>query len=252
MGLTEVPAQDRVIRNLRIAGRVLGVVVWFGSGSGIAYGTLMYSGFIIVLVCIPIAITFAISMQVEPHDHKPQKYWLPHVSLWNFLVIGSILSAAGYFSNPKEKRIFIILYVLGMVILLVFGGVAIRLAKSMGKTGEIDAIAWLLRSTHDQNLELFKKAGRIARSENGDYKPRLLESLMPLLSSLITSYATEMLDDGLQPENLETYVSCLALLSAFPEYTGSCVHVRLREDVKRHPRLEPEFRKKLRLLAKDP
>jgi len=49
---------------------------------------------------------------------------------------------------------------------------------------------------------------KIARSDDGAYKPRPLRSLMPFL---IASHPTEILPDDSQRENLETYVSCLSL-----------------------------------------
>jgi len=241
MGWTEVP-QEKKVRYLQFTG----LLAWIGSGIGLVYATLNNSSSVPVLFFILVAITFACWVRGEPKGHKPQKYWLPHLSLWSSFVIASIQSAAIYFDySSKKKFIVIVLYLVVMLVLLVFGSMASRLAKSMAKTGEIDAIAWLLRSTSSQSRELFEKAGKIARSDDGAHKPRLLESLMPLLSSLIASYPTEMLDDDLQRENLETYVSCLALLSAFTEEKVSCVHLRLREDAKRHPRLEPSLRNKL-------
>ncbi|KAF8811283.1 hypothetical protein BYT27DRAFT_6462320 [Phlegmacium glaucopus] len=263
---------------------IVGLVLWFGSGSAIAYGTLKFSGGIMVLVCIPLAITFAYSMQEEEtksresqkdprrrsfrfqHETKrriPQKYRLPLFSLGNFVVIGSLLSTAGYFNH--SWTIFITLYTIGMVLLLLFGIIARPLAKSTKETREIDAIAWLLNSTSSDSRSLFMKAGKITSSSGdakggvrggvrgGEYKPRLLASLMPLLSSLITSPRTDTqakLHEDSEPTDLEVYVSCLAQLSDFEKYTGSWR--LLHEDGKRHPGLEQQLVTKLVWLATNP
>ncbi|KAF8801147.1 hypothetical protein BYT27DRAFT_7115509 [Phlegmacium glaucopus] len=252
---------------------IAGLVLWFGSGSAIAYGTLKFSGGIMVLVCIPLAITFAYSMpeeeirsrepQKDPsrlsfvfYDETkrriPQKYRLPLFSLGNFVVIGSLLSTAGYFNH--SWGIFITLYIIGMVLLLLFGIIARPLAKSTKETREIDAVAWLLNSTSSDSRSLFMKAGKITSGKGddargGDYKPRLLASLLPLLSSLITSPRTKV-DEDSKPTDLEVYVSCLAQLSDFVRDTGSWR--LLHEDGKRHSKLEPPLVTKLVWLATNP
>ena len=61
----------------------------------------------------------------------------------------------------------------------------------MADTGEIDAIAWLLITAPPQHpATFFEKAGQMTgpNSIGRHYRPRLLESLMPLLTLLITSY----------------------------------------------------------------
>ena len=73
-----------------------------------------------------------------------------------------------------------------MVILALYGWVSSGMSKSMAETGEIDAIAWLLKSTSSQDPTFFKKAGQMV--VGSQYQPRLLKSLMPLLSLLITSH----------------------------------------------------------------
>jgi hypothetical protein len=68
-----------------------------------------------------------------------------------------------------------------------------KMSKSMADTGEIDAIAWLLITAPPQHpATFFKKAGQMTGlgSIGRHYRPRLLESLMPLLTLLITSYHT--------------------------------------------------------------
>lgn len=94
-----------------------------------------YSGGIFTSIIILI---FAYSTQGEAIKYKPQTYRLPLWSLYSFLFIGSLLSAAGYFSKKPFYNI------VGMVLLLLFGWMANRLSKSMKDAGKIDAIAWLL------------------------------------------------------------------------------------------------------------
>jgi len=155
--------------------RLLEIGGFLGSSVVIGYYSLTYSSGIFVLVFIPVAMIFAYSTQGEAIKHKPQRYRLPLWSLCFFLFIGSFLSAAGYFSS-RSNHVFVPLYVIGMLLLILFGWMADRLSKSMQDTGKIDAIAWLLKTPSDKldSLDLFKKAGQIVSSPDGsDYKPRL-------------------------------------------------------------------------------
>ena len=126
--------------------------------------------------------------------------------------------------------------------------------------GEIDAIAWLLITTPPQYPgTFFKKAGQMTGSDSigRDYRPRLLESLMPFLTHLITSHRVPELlsSDTHSPssslifdsENLEIYVACLARLSHFTDYEGSfwC----LWEDARQHSKLEQPLIDKLVVFA---
>ena len=221
--------------------------IWFGSGSGIAYATIQYSSAYYLLVFIPIAITFEYAMHMPSH-HKPQKHRLPRLTLLVFIIIGSLLAAAGYFRNKRQRHIFIILYVVGMVVLLFYGWMASRMSKSLNGIAETadsesDAIIWLLKLDTSQNLDLFKEASRILRGSSFEYyKPKILESLMPLLSSLIVSHRPEM-----ELEDLEPYVSFLAYLADFNNQTGSWS--RLWEDKMSHPELEYSLRLKLEELV---
>ena len=242
----------------------LSILLCIVSGAAIAYGSLEYSINVFALVFIPLAITFEYAMQEpkEKYDRKPQKYRLPHFALGGFVVIGSILCAAGYFTySPKT---FIILYSVGMSLLFLFGMAARPLAKSTKKTRDIDAIAWLLNfeSAPSEIMLLLKRIGQLTRDDDKHYhyRARLLESLMPLLSSLITSPRTKMEYDNSKLEDLETYVSCLAQLSRFDDdclwswkfWRKSWESWRLvREDAKQHPILEPFLIKKLVALIED-
>jgi len=248
---------------------VIRVISWCASGSLIAYATITQTSAFYLLVFIPIAITFEYAMKTEPVNHKPQKHRLPHSTLLAFIIIGSLLAAAGYFRNPKKRHIFIILYVVGMVVLLVYGCMASKMAKSLDKTAEIDAIIWLLRLETSPNPDLLEKALRriVSRTSGADgpsadnpsgpdgpsgpdspcgpdYRPKILESLMPLLSRLIVSH-----DPDVEPvKDLETYVSCLAYLADFKNQRGSWW--LLMEDARSHPALEERLQCRLKELAK--
>ena len=106
------------IRRLRV-----GTYTFLGIGSakGITYATLHCSSALTALIYIPIAmITY--SLQEGPEvDYKPQKQKLPILALIIFLVIASILAAAGCFRNPQKQSSFLGLYVLGILSLVLFG-----------------------------------------------------------------------------------------------------------------------------------
>ena len=94
----------------------------------------------------------------------------------------------------------------------------------------------------------FKIAGQMTRagSSGFDYRPRLLESLLPLLT-LITSHNTHSTNED---SHLEIYIACLAQLSEFTDDKGTfwC----LREDAKQHPMLDQKLINKLVELADSP
>ena len=242
----------------------LPIALSLGTGAAVASATLKYSENMFPLVFIPLTITFSYAAMDEDEEDKdnlkrrrPQKYSLPHFALGGFVLIGSILAAAGYFTGTQE--IFIILYVIGMSILFIGGGVARYLAKSSKKTRVIDAMAWLLNSesTPSKIEPLLQRIGQVTfdkGDENGysHYRARLLESLMPLLSSLITSPRTKLLHDPSQLKDLEIYVSFLAHLSDFEDdrFRDWKFLKHLGEDAKSHPVLEDTLRKKLVELIK--
>ena len=106
------------------------------------------------------------------------------------LSVELLFALSGYFCGDRLKHSsfipFVTLYGFSMVILALYGWVSSGMSKSMAETGEIDAIAWLLKSTSSQDPTFFKKAGQMV--VGSQYQPRLLKSLMPLLSLLITSH----------------------------------------------------------------
>jgi len=224
---------------------------WFASGSLIAYATIEYSGAFYLLIFIPIAITFDYATDDLGWNrkirHAAQKYRLPHLTLCVFIFVASVLVAAGYFRNPQKPRIFVILYVFGMLSLLLYGLMASKMSKSLDETTQIDAITWLLKletSRSSPNPDIFEELSRrfANLSDNYRYKPKILESLMPLLSRIISSPKTE-------PKDLQTYLSCLAYLAKFEDYKGS--NWLLREDARYHPTLDNPLLDKLVKLADD-
>jgi hypothetical protein len=196
--------------------------------------------------------------------HKPQKYKIPHLALWVFLPNSVVMIIAILFDQARigGKLMWMIisgvwgLFVLSVV--LVWGG----MSKSMADTGEIDAISWLLKTAPPQNSALaasFKKAAQMTGIDSigCDYRPRLLESLIPFLSLLIISHqapehpssatpspsSNPSFDEDPHLKNLEIYTACLARLSEFTDSKGSFKY--LWEDAKQHPKLEQALIDKL-------
>ena len=232
--------------------------LWVTSCALIVYASLVNSTGFLALISIPVAITIAYAAE-EEIIHKPQEYKVPHLVFLMFSIIAPPLAAVPPFTGFRQQQsypIVLSLYTVGILVLLFTGWMGSRMAKSMVEWGEVDAVAWLLKSTSSQDPEFFKKAAQIASlgSNGPHYRPRLLKSLMPLLSPLITSYHIDMLEDS-QMHHLGIYVSCLAILSDFTDYEGS--FWRMREDARQHPRLdlnpkEQPLRNKLVELARNP
>ena len=142
-------------------------------------------------VFFPAAIPISYSAQRKA-VHKPQKYKIPHLALWVFLSISALMILAMCFRFDGT-----------LIPMLLFGaggsdiGWAIvifnKMSKSMADTGEIDAIAWLLKTAPPQYpAAFFKKVGQMTGFDfiGCHYRPRLLESLMPFLTILIISHHT--------------------------------------------------------------
>ena len=189
------------------------VFLWVAYIALVAYAALNLSSACLILIFLPVAITLAYAARQEV-DHDTQDYMIPHLSGWAIVLVELMLAAAAYFTGSITNKypIFITLYGLGMVVLILSGWLGSGMSKSMAKTGEIDAIAWLLRSTPSQDPTFFKKAGQMVSlsvdyngrlpvdCNSSQYRPRLLKSLMPLLSLLITSHhAPEPDADPLSP-----------------------------------------------------
>ena len=227
---------------------IIVIILWFASGSLIAFATITSSSAWYLLVFIPIATTFEYATFDYPKkdlwnserkiNHTPQKYRLPLLTLCVFIVVASLLAAAGYFRNPQKRHIFIALYVVGMLSLLLYGFIASRMSQSLDVLPEIDAIAWLLKLETSPNPEVLMKLARKIVSRRPDFRPKNLELLMPLLSRVIVSHCPNM-----EPDDLKAYTSCLAYLADFEDDKGSWW--LLWEDARYHPALEEPLREKL-------
>ena len=206
--------------------------------------------------------------------HKPQKYKMSHLVLWIFLPSSVVMTLAMWSQRSHAKGVgdyidsplILALGIIGQSIvslaIMMYGSISI----SMADTGEIDAIAWLLKTAPPQNpAAFFKKAGQMTgfRSIGCHYRPRLLESLMPFLSLLIISHyvpdsehpsseadthsPSSPNDEDQDLKNLEKYTACLARLSEFTDSEGSFMY--LWEDTMQHPKLEQPLIDKLVQLA---
>ena len=195
--------------------------------------------------------------------HKPQKYKISHLALWMFLSV-SVLMILNIWTDGVLISLFLFIIGEGDIALAIC--ISSEMSKSMADTGEIDAIAWLLTTAPPQYpAAFFKKAGQMTGFDSigCHYRARLLESLMPFLTLLITSHrapeqpssdahspsSSLSFDDSEDPQlkNLEIYIACLARLSEFTDYEGRlwC----LREDARQHPKLEQPLIDKLVVFA---
>jgi hypothetical protein len=156
-----------------------------GTALAVAYNTFSFGAWL-NLFFFPAAIPIVFLAQQEV-VHKPQKYKVSHLAAWAFLFISLSMSLAISLDLP----ISIILYITGLLGFIFSCWMFSKMSKSMDDTGEIDAIAWLLITAPPQHpAKFFKKAGQMTglTSIGRHYRPRLLESLIPLLTQLITSY----------------------------------------------------------------
>ena len=244
------------------------IVLWLAADTA-AYATRStgrWFPLLLFLACLPVAY----STQHEA-VHKPQKYKISVLAAFVFLSFSLSMIVAICFKFP----IFIPLYIIGTLGVISACWMISKISKSMAHTGEIDAIAWLTITVPPQYPAiLFKKAGQLTGVDSigRHYRPRLLESLMPLLTPLITSRRApehhssdtdspksgdvldRRVDDDIAPidedphsKNIEIYIACLARLSEFTDYEGTlwC----LREDAMQHPKLEQPLIDKLVGLA---
>ena len=249
----------RLSKNLRRLWIGTLTLLWFASSVAVAYATLN-SGSWFCLFFFPASVPIAYAAQ-QKVVHKPQKYKVSHLASWAFIFVSLSMILAVYY----HFLIFILLYGIGVFVIVFACWMASKMSKSMADTGEIDAIAWLLITTPPQYPAIFfKKAAQMTGLDSigVDYRPRILESLMPLLTHFIISHhAPEPPNsDTSHPsssnwsfvedpdlENLEIYVACLARFSDFEDREGNlwC----LKEDARQHPKLEQPLIRKLVELA---
>jgi hypothetical protein len=174
---------------------------------------LRYSYAFFGLIWFLTAAIFSLAGNPPQSDGRPSKYRIPHLLLFGGVIITPLIAfACAFIDRPP---VFLGLFIAGSVVFAVIAVYAVRTYKFIPDTREADAVAWLLKSTSSQDPSLFKNAGQIAdKSEH--HKALLLTSLLPLLSPLITSRNRHQ-----DEQDLETYVACLAQLSAFADAEGS-------------------------------
>ena len=255
------------------------IILWLAADTAAyaTYNTGRWYPLLLFLAGVPIAC----STQLKA-VHKPQKYKISSLATFVFLSFSVSMILAVCFTHP----IFIPLYTIGSLGVISSCWLISKVSKSMAETGEIDAIAWIMTTIPPEHpATFFKKAGQMigANSIGRHYRPRLLESLMPLLTPLITSHRapdrqqssdtqsaksvdvvkgrpltsltlvnddmvpTVAIDEDSHSKNLEIYTACLARLSEFTDYEGTfwC----LKEDAMEHPKLEQSLIGKLVELA---
>jgi len=218
------------------------------------------SGAYYALICFPFAAGLSIFGDLPRSYERPPRYGIEY---WIFLasvVIAPFMIAASYYSDTRRDK-FIGLFSTGCALLVLFTVSGTQLFKFTPETRETDAVAWLLASTAPQKPEYFEKAGKISkqpkdnsykRPKDSNYdhrKASLLNSLLPLLSSLITSkiqprdsHQEGTKDQEKETKVLEIYVACLAQLSDFKNFDGSIWKNQLAVI---HPILSPSNKKLL-------
>ena len=250
----------RLSKNLRWLWIGTLTLLWFASSVAVAY-SILNSGPSFWLFFFPASVPIAYAAQQEV-VHKPQKYKVSHLTLWAFIFVSLSMILAVYYDYIP---IFLPLYGIGLFSIVFACWMASKMSKSMADTGEIDAIAWLLITTPPQYPAIFfKKAAQMTGLDSigVNYRPRILESLMPLLAHFIISHhapehpnsdtshppssSRSFIEDP-DLENLEIYVACLARFSDFEDLEGNlwC----LKEDARQHPKLEQPLIRKLVELA---
>ena len=227
---------------------------WVASAAAVAYVTTIAPIWFMAFL-LPAAILIAYSTQQEAVQ-KPQKYKISLSETWVFLFMSLSMILIFFFTY----EIVISLYIIAALVLVFACWMFSRMSKSMADTGEIDAIAWILITTLPQHpASFFKKAGQMTGFDSigRHFRPRLLESLMPLLTPLMTSYhppehhgsdthspqsdavlngrpqtslspVNDMvpIDEDPHSKDLEIYIVCLARLSEFADCKGACGRMR--------------------------
>ena len=205
------------------------------------------SGASYALICFPFAAGLSIFGDLPRSYKRPPRYGIEYWIFLASIIIAPFMIAASYFSDTRRDK-FIGLFSTGCALLVLFTVFGTQLFKFTPETRETDAVAWLLVSAASQKPSDFQKAVQISKhpknepgqkdeheelaGSNYDHrKASMLTSLLPLLSSLITSkvqsWASQQegtKDQAFLEEegkDLEIYVACLAQLSAFEDSQGS-------------------------------
>ena len=149
--------------------------LWVASDTAVAYATFRL-GTWFSLFFFPAAIPVAYSAQQE----VVHKYKISHLAAWVFLFVSLSMIFPFYFESP----LFILLFILECWVSSSPVGWLVKRPN-----------LWLIRRhsfviDNDTSSISFKKAGQMTGFDSVDrhYRLRLLESLMPLLTLLITSY----------------------------------------------------------------
>jgi len=190
------------------------------------------SGAYYAFICFPFAAGVSIFGDLPRSYERPPKYGIEYWIFLASIVIAPFVIAASYYSDTRFAT-FVGLFSTGCALLLLFTIFGSQLFKFTPETRETDAVAWLLDWTASQEPSYFRKAGEISKKpkddrcqhpkdENYDHrKAFLLTSLLPLLSSLITSKIQYRDSNQEETKDLEIYVACLAQLSNFEPFGGS-------------------------------
>jgi len=247
----------------RVSVTVISILVTIG----MVFGVRKYSGSYYALMCVPFAASISTFAKLPKLDRRPPQFGIQYFILLASIVIAPVLIAAGYYTHTHTST-FLGLFLTGCILIFVFAIAGSHIFKFLPDTQETDAIAWLLNRTSSQEPSYFQKAGQI--SEHSNHQPKqpedgsapahnfdhrkasLLTSLLPLLSSLITSkiqYRASQqkgTEDSASQEkgmkDLEIYVACLAQLSAFTKSPGSFLR---NQSALEHPSLSPPDAKSL-------
>jgi len=237
----------------RVSVTAISIVVIIGT----VYCVRKYSGSYFDLMCIPFAAGISTFAKLPKLDRRPPKFGIQYFILLASIVIAPVLIAAGYYSHTHTPT-FLGLFLTGCALIFVFAIAGSHIFKFIPDTQETDAIAWLLKRTSSQEPSYFQKAGQISEhsnhqpkqsmhepAHNCDHRKALLTSLLPLLSSLITSKiqyqaSQQGTEDSASQEkgtnDLAIYVACLAQLSVFTDSKGSFSR---NESALVHPCLSP-------------
>ena len=163
--------------------------LWVALNAAVAIATFWY-GIWFSLLFFPAAFPIAFLAQ-QKVIHKPQKYKISRLAAWAFLFLSLSMVFASCLTYFSISILPTLLYYTGLLSFIPACWMFKNISKSMADTGEIDTVAWLLITEPPQHpAKLFKKAGQMTGFDSIGryYRPRLLESLMPLLTLLITSY----------------------------------------------------------------
>ena len=178
------PCRYLATKRLRWLWIAILIIFWIASSAAVAYTSLKFNKFFLLLSPSIVPLVYSAQQEVV---HRPQKYKISHLAAWVILFASLLMIIGIYFESP----IFVVIYITIALAVVFACWMLSKVSKSMADTGEIDAIAWLLITTPPQHpATFFKKAGQMTGFDSigRHYRPRLLESLVPLLTLLITSY----------------------------------------------------------------